>query len=358
MEMGSIKNSIIVCAFNEEKHILPCLDSIKKDIQGRSDTELIVVDNESSDLTKRNILNFISKNNNSLRVEYLRIKHVPLTSSRNTAISYSKGEYIVFVDADAVVREGWLENLLKEFKANVSIVAGNVENLHSEKTFSNFIYNSHYKCSLELGSKIVGANMAFRKKVFESVGGFFYLDESRGDETFLASEYFKKHTEEELGYAKKSIVCNDFPDGLLWWLKEQISGGKSYISIQKIVDKYFFIRPHIFLRIVSITFFPHLLFGMFSPLSTFIIFHFILFLFRFFYKIRYLVCGIRLLYFKQGFVQSVGFIPVAILGMLSVDFGCVIKFLSIGKGNRKSIAKLSVIVDRAKTDYIIGEKNV
>ena len=92
--MSEINISVVVCAYNEEVELNNCLESIKLEIGVRKDVEVIIVDNESNDRTGEIALDFILRCNNELRVRCLRIKHVSLTSSRNTALSYCRGTYV------------------------------------------------------------------------------------------------------------------------------------------------------------------------------------------------------------------------------------------------------------------------
>ena len=65
--------------------------------------------------------------------------------------------------------------------------------LNTNSFFADFIFNSHYKCSLDVGSKLIGANMAFRSSVFESSGGFYTVTRKRGDETLFFQEYISNN---------------------------------------------------------------------------------------------------------------------------------------------------------------------
>ena len=47
-----MKISFIIPAYNEEHYVGPCLDAIFKAIGNRTDTEIIVVDNNSNDGTE------------------------------------------------------------------------------------------------------------------------------------------------------------------------------------------------------------------------------------------------------------------------------------------------------------------
>ena len=349
--MSSINTSIVICAFNEENCLLNCLQSVRSEIIENSEsTELIIVDNESIDSTADIALNFINDNNEELIISYLRIKHVPLTSSRNTAISFCRGSYIIFLDADAIAGQYWLMNLLNQFEDNVSIVAGNVGNLNTNSLFAEFIFNSHYRCSLDAGSRLIGANMAFRSSVFESTGGFYAATSNRGDETLFLQEYISNNPEEVLGYAKNSIVYNDFPNNFAQWIKQQYEGGREYMRISKFNKKSYIMILKDSLRAINILFFAHLFLHIFVISSTLITLHFFLFLIRNFYKIRHFYCGFKRLLNKKNIFQSIMFIPVSFLGTMSTDLGSSIEaIISIGKIIDKSNAKVSLVLDKVNS---------
>ena len=91
--------SIVIPAYNVEKYISKCLESIIN--QTFTDLEVLIVDDGSTDGTKRICCNWIKKDS---RIRYYEIAHQGQGTARNKGIQESKGEYLVFVDAD-----DWLE---------------------------------------------------------------------------------------------------------------------------------------------------------------------------------------------------------------------------------------------------------
>ena len=301
--MSEINISVVVCAYNEEDELTGCLESIKLEVDDRKDVEVIIIDNESSDHTGDIALEFIQKYYDEIRVNYLRIKHVHLTSSRNTAIFYCRGAYVLFVDADAVVGKGWLLSLMNKFEDDVGIVAGNVANLHTENLFSDFIYTSHFRCSLdaEHSTKLIGANMGFNKALLQQIGGFYGVNLNRGDDTLLSRMCLLKMPEIKIANAPDSIVYNDFSGSVLEWIQHQYIGGKSNITIGKILgdnDVKEYIKNII--RFFSILFVPHLL--MYSmTLSSLFILHFFIYMLRVSYGVKHIFCGINRLYKQKPY---------------------------------------------------------
>lgn len=90
--------SVIIPAYNVEKFIVPCLDSIMNALNGYDDFEIIVVDDCSTDNT-REVLIEIQQNYKNLSL-FINEKNLGQSASRNKAIKLSKGYFITFVDSD------------------------------------------------------------------------------------------------------------------------------------------------------------------------------------------------------------------------------------------------------------------
>jgi glycosyltransferase involved in cell wall biosynthesis len=84
--------SVIITTKNEEAHIEDCLRSIKK--QSYKNIEIIVVDNNSSDKTKKISLKYTKKFFN---------KGPERSVQRNFGVEKAKGEYILYLDADMIL---------------------------------------------------------------------------------------------------------------------------------------------------------------------------------------------------------------------------------------------------------------
>jgi len=96
--------SIIIPTLNEEKHIAECLISIQN--QNYNDYEIIVVDSGSKDET----LNIIRK--------FRKVKLIETTilwspgSLKNIAVKKSIGDIILFLDADEIIGEDYIRDLI------------------------------------------------------------------------------------------------------------------------------------------------------------------------------------------------------------------------------------------------------
>lgn len=101
------KISVIVPAYNSEKYIRKCIESIIN--QTYKNIEILIVDNNSSDRTSEIVKAYSEKNDN---IHYLFCEERGAAAARNYGIDRCTGEYICFVDADDYVEETYCEVLL------------------------------------------------------------------------------------------------------------------------------------------------------------------------------------------------------------------------------------------------------
>lgn len=146
------KISVIIPAFNVEKYIIDCVDSILN--QTFKDIEVLIVDNGSTDMSLKVISNIVEKNSN---VTVYIFNEGGVGGARNYGISQCKGDYIMFVDADDILPNDALSNLYNsvdmEGEEKVDIVVGNMVNYHIDYSTSEIQhFNTIHKHNLTLNS--------------------------------------------------------------------------------------------------------------------------------------------------------------------------------------------------------------
>ena len=100
------KISVIVPAYNAEKTIDKCLESLVN--QTYKNIEIIVIDDGSKDSTLKKIKQFEKKYPQKIIAITRENKGIGYT--RNEGIKYSTGDYIGFVDSDDYVDTEMYEN--------------------------------------------------------------------------------------------------------------------------------------------------------------------------------------------------------------------------------------------------------
>lgn len=91
-----MKVSVIIPAYNAEKYIKKCLDSIINQVY--KNLEIIIIDDASTDSTKE-IISMYAKNDNRI-IPFYQSTNKGVSAARNVGLKAATGEYIVFVDSD------------------------------------------------------------------------------------------------------------------------------------------------------------------------------------------------------------------------------------------------------------------
>jgi glycosyltransferase involved in cell wall biosynthesis len=154
---------VVVCVRNAEKHISECIRSILD--QTLRDFEIVIIDDMSSDNTKSIIEKIDDKRIRCFRNE----KWLGISKSRNRGVEYAAGEYIFFTDGDCTVSKNWIEEGLKYLKdLNCLGVEGRIYYVSEdyEPTFSDHVMENRF------GGHFMTGNMAYRRKIIKTIGGF------------------------------------------------------------------------------------------------------------------------------------------------------------------------------------------
>jgi len=218
--------SIIIPARNEADTICLLLNDLAKQTYPKDLYEIIVLDDESTDNTVEIVYQFI-KREKSINCQLIKITDkVPSKIYgyfKKKAISYgikhAKGDIIMTSDADCRLGEKWIESFIEIFKkTDIKMATGMVafkdDKSHFEKAqhleFLSLIASS--VASVKMGIPIMcnGANLAYRKDVFEEVDGYKSdIDFASGDDIFLLLKIKKK-------YGAKSIFCNQNQNSIVY----------------------------------------------------------------------------------------------------------------------------------------------
>lgn len=140
--------SVIILTYNSARFIAACLDSLFR--QSDTRVEVIVVDNASTD----NSVEIIKSEYRHLKVIENK-NNFGAARARNQAIDCSKGEWILTLDSDVVLRDDFIHEFRK-IKAGLSDITGmvcpNILTYDGEKVYSQGIYLSPLKRFYDYGA--------------------------------------------------------------------------------------------------------------------------------------------------------------------------------------------------------------
>jgi succinoglycan biosynthesis protein ExoA len=97
--------SVIVCAFNDERHLDACLTSLLQQTYPTERREIILVDDGSTDGTAVVAARFEP-------VKYIYQHNQGPSIARNTGIKNARGEVILFTDSDCEAAPDWISQLV------------------------------------------------------------------------------------------------------------------------------------------------------------------------------------------------------------------------------------------------------
>ena len=185
------KVSIVIPAFNAEKDIKNCLNSVLK--QNYQNIEIVVVDDGSTDNTYH-----IAKEYEKIIVLKNRKKGV--SSARNYGIRHCTGEYITFVDADDLVAPTFISelvNLLTYYDCDCAAVAYTTDVHKWDRTYTKsvLLFNDDEKHMLLTGVNN-GAdgyvwNKIYKMSIIKKYSLLFDESITVGEDLLFNNSYFK-----------------------------------------------------------------------------------------------------------------------------------------------------------------------
>jgi glycosyltransferase involved in cell wall biosynthesis len=175
-----MKISAIVCTYNGQKVLKTAIQSLVDQTLAKKDYEILVVDNASTDNTRMVVRQFETEEN----LRYIFEPNLGLSNARNTGWQKAHGKFIAYLDDDAIACPEWLERIIDAFRTvpEAGAIGGRVDPIWEEPrpdwlsermmVALSVINWSDVPIFLGQGQCLVGANIAFPRKLLEQVGGF------------------------------------------------------------------------------------------------------------------------------------------------------------------------------------------
>jgi glycosyltransferase involved in cell wall biosynthesis len=191
-----MKISIIIPAYNEEKLLPRCLESIFSSNLPEN-YEVIVVNNASIDKTEEEAKKFE-------KVTLIFESQKGVTRARQAGYLASSGDILVFFDADTKISKNWFDIAINKFKNDPELmgVSGpyHYDNISKPAIFLESIYNNILMPAGERiwqgvfrqgGIMLLGGNFAVRREVLDQIGGFDTDLDFYGEDTNLTRRVAK-----------------------------------------------------------------------------------------------------------------------------------------------------------------------
>ncbi|OXS79290.1 glycosyltransferase family 2 protein [Domibacillus enclensis] len=226
--------SIIISAYNHEKYVIPCLESMMN--QTYENIELLLFNDGSTDGTHNKILSIMEPMKNRFqRVEYYNKENEGISKNFNLGIRMSKGDYIKTFASDDILMPNAVENLVDFLSNNhnYDIAYGDGYHVDSKK--------------IEIGEKDLKEEQRFSSIVsFKSGDIHEYLyDILPHMSTWTV--LFRKSCFNELGFYDENLTCEDMDLYLRFSKKYKFKYIDELLAIHRIHGENTGLNPNVML---------------------------------------------------------------------------------------------------------------
>jgi cellulose synthase/poly-beta-1,6-N-acetylglucosamine synthase-like glycosyltransferase len=189
------KVTILIAARNEEDKIHLTIEDILAQDYPKHLTEIIIVDDHSTDRTSAIIGSYADRGVKLLKLN----EDKPLNSYKKKAIAeainLSTGELMVATDADCRMGSQWLSAIVGYYEMHHPLMISSPVTYFEEKSLFERMQTLEFYTLVATGAAFIGnnhastcngANLAYRKDIFYEVGGFKGIDDlASGDDELL-----------------------------------------------------------------------------------------------------------------------------------------------------------------------------
>lgn len=226
------KFSVIIAARNEQKNLAAITEDLENQNYPRDQFEIIIVDDFSED----NTLSFLEEweKNSKLNITILSLNDESKQGKKyalSFGIETAKNEIILTTDCDCRLPSEWISSFATAFADDTQIVAGGVS-LKGDGTFAK-LQQVEFSGLVAFGAATLaannpsicsGANLAFRRKAFEKVGGYeSNIHLPSGDDEFLLYDILREYPKSGFFLkSKKSVVQSKTHSGLSKFMNQRL----------------------------------------------------------------------------------------------------------------------------------------
>lgn len=205
------KVTVLIAARNEAERIHYTIEDILAQNYPKHLTEIIIVDDHSTDSTAQIISTYADKG-----VKLLQLNEAqPLNSYKKKAIAkaigISTGDLMVTTDADCRMGSNWLSSIVGFYEAEQPVMISSPVSYFEETSTFERMQTLEFLFLIGIGASFIsnnrastcnGANFAYRKDVFNEVGGFTGIDElASGDDELLLQKVAVRY-QNRIGFLK------------------------------------------------------------------------------------------------------------------------------------------------------------
>jgi glycosyltransferase involved in cell wall biosynthesis len=169
--------SLVICTRNRAKQLRRCLDALARQDYDSQRWQLLIVDNGSADDTRLVARTFAASV--PFHVAVVDERHKGQARARNTGVRAALAPIIAFTDDDCYAAPDYVTEVVRAFSSadrGVGYIGGRIL-LHDPTDAAETIRTDETPEEIAPGTllrpgSLHGANMAFRRSVWDTIGGF------------------------------------------------------------------------------------------------------------------------------------------------------------------------------------------
>ena len=245
--------SIIIPAYNEEpRYLRKCIKNV---LNAKGNKEIFIVDDGSTDKTTRNVLKEFKAEHPQLIVHRFR-KNKGKRHAHDYAFKRAKGEFLVTIDSDTIIKKDAFEKLIRPFaNKKVGAVTGNVKvynrkdnlisRMISARYWNAFNFERNSLSNWNIVTCCSGPLSAYRKEyvmpILKDYSNQRFLGKkcTYGDDRALTRLLLKDY---DIVFARDSIAYTGCPTSLYGFLKQQLRWKKSWYRETYLTAKFMWKR--------------------------------------------------------------------------------------------------------------------
>jgi glycosyltransferase involved in cell wall biosynthesis len=177
--------SVVVPTFNRAAQLASLLDRLLEQESEGLEWELLIVDNNSRDSTRK-VVEAAVRRDATGRLRYAFEPRQGVSYARNTGIELTTGPIVAFLDDDGLPGHDWVRAMKQAFDAHpeADCIGGRVKALWSSPP-PDWLSGAHagpialqdrphaaYLNARQASACLLTANLGFRRRVFDMIGGF------------------------------------------------------------------------------------------------------------------------------------------------------------------------------------------
>lgn len=230
--MNEIRLTVIIAAYYARATIGACLESLRRQTLPGC-FEVILVES-SGDGTADDV------NQHFPEVRVLCFDQRKFCGdARNIGISRARADIVAFIDADCLAGPTWVEEILQAHETPRLAIGGAIANVSSSNLVAWAAYFTEFSDWLPAGpsrviTDIAGANMSYKKKVFDRFGKFM-------EGTYCSDTEFHWRLAQHgvhLEFEPSILIAHDSLESLRGFLGHEVYHGRSFARVRTKAQRF------------------------------------------------------------------------------------------------------------------------